>query len=120
MPVISDEDERFIYFVRYVYGDALHLNQYSILEPVKKNQRIKSETLDMVITPFVAFDLHGHRLGTGGGYYDKTFSFLHDQAWTKPLMIGLGYAAQLAHELPTDPWDIKLNGVVTEKKFISF
>lgn len=117
LPVL-DKEEKSLYFVRYRYGDALHANRFGILEPVNIGSALPSEKLDVAITPLLAFDIHGHRLGTGGGYYDRTFAFLQGQVDKKPLMIGLGFAAQEAPALPFEPWDILLDGVVTEKKFI--
>ena len=118
LPVLTEDDGKSLYFVRYEYGDALRPNRYAILEPVNVSRVIAAEKLDMVVTPLLAFDRHGHRLGTGGGYYDRTFAFMHSTLEKKPSMIGLGYAAQEASQLPDDPWDIKLNGVVTEKEII--
>lgn len=106
--------------MQYDEGDALHLNRYSIREPVNTSNGVSPTKLDLVVTPLVAFDLQGHRLGTGGGYYDRTFSFLRMDSNTKPYMLGLGYASQQAELIQSDPWDISLDGVVTEKKFISF
>lgn len=120
LPVLTQNDGiNSLIFVRYVYGDALRMNAYSILEPVNVTRQIRPEELNLVITPLIAFDRHGHRLGTGGGYYDRTFAFMHEPVANKPKMIGLGYAAQEAELLLSDPWDIALSGVVTEKEFIS-
>jgi 5-formyltetrahydrofolate cyclo-ligase len=118
VPVVTEENEKSLNFVPYHYGDALHQNRYSILEPANPAHKVPSENVDIVIVPLIAFDRHGHRLGTGGGYYDRTFAFLHAHPPKKPRMIGLGFAAQEIDLLPHDPWDIKLDGVVTEKEFI--
>lgn len=106
--------------MRYDENDALQLNRYFIPEPVNILREIMSAQLDIVITPLVAFDLNGHRLGTGGGYYDRTFEFLHKNNVKKPRIIGLAYSAQQAEFIPIDPWDIQMNGVLTEKEFIFF
>lgn len=118
VPVLSPTKENYLEFVRYDYGDALHVNRYAILEPVNVTRQIAPQELNGVIVPLLAFDQHGHRLGTGGGYYDRTFAFLHDAKLTQPCLIGLGYAAQQADALPSDPWDITLTGVITEKGLI--
>ena len=102
-------------FVRYEQGDKLRPNKFYILEPEEVSRRVAPEKLDLVVTPLVAFDLHGHRLGTGGGYYDRTFAFMHADQYKKPLLIGLAFAKQQADSLPIDPWDIKLDGIVTER-----
>ena len=119
LPVLAGKDKKSLYFVRYDYGDALHPNSYGILEPINTSRILSVDLLDVVVMPLVAFDMQGHRLGTGGGYYDRTFAFLPDQVNKKTMMIGLGYAAQQAECLPFDPWDIIMAGVVTEQGFIS-
>ena len=117
LPILTEKKE--LFFVRYDEGDKLLTNRYSILEPENTSRKIKPQDLDMVITPLVVFDSLGHRLGTGGGYYDRTFAFLHQgKAFNKPWMIGLGFAIQQAEQIPTDPWDINLHAVVTENTVI--
>ena len=120
LPVLTKEQEKSLFFVRYEQGDPLHRNRYSILEPINISQKISPDQLDITITPLVAFDLLGHRLGTGGGYYDRTFAFLHETTEKKPHMLGLAYAAQQTQHLPFDPWDILLEGVITEQSIIIF
>lgn len=118
LPVVTEENS--LRFVRYEKDDALQLNRYSILEPASVTQECVPENLDIVMVPLVAFDLQGHRLGAGGGYYDKTFAFLRDNPVKRPLIIGLGYSIQQAEELSFDEWDVGLDGVVTDKEFIVF
>ena len=117
------KDQNYLRFARYEYGDPLHMNRYSILEPANLKHEIKPEGLDLVILPLLAFDRRGHRMGTGGGYYDRTFEFQHgvlyDDPNKKPKLLGLGYAAQEAENLPADSWDLTLDGVITEKEIIS-
>ncbi|MBX3708383.1 MAG: 5-formyltetrahydrofolate cyclo-ligase [Gammaproteobacteria bacterium] len=120
LPILTGSKDNSLLFSRYNDGDALHLNRYSILEPADISHVISPENLDMVITPLVAFDLQGHRLGAGGGYYDRTFAFLRTGFHEKPYIIGLAYAAQQADLLPSDSWDVPLNGMVTEKASILF
>jgi 5-formyltetrahydrofolate cyclo-ligase len=53
----------------------------------------------------------------GGGYYDRYFA----ETSRRPLIIGVGYDVQQAeHTLPTEPWDVHLDGVVTESGFRLF
>lgn len=119
LPVIAEAEDQFLYFVRYVYGDALRMNRFGILEPVHTAPHIAPNALDLVITPCVAFDREGHRLGTGGGYYDRTFAFLERDGITTPQLMGLAFAAQEAPYVPADPWDISLMGTLTEKGFLA-
>lgn len=116
LPVLTPE--KTLKFFSYQKGDALQKNRYSIMEPVNTKE-IPAEELDIVIVPLIAFDLSGNRLGTGGGYYDKTFSFLQKNPGIKPLMIGLGFAAQQAELLLREEWDIQLDAVLTEKNLFN-
>ncbi|MGI9616782.1 MAG: 5-formyltetrahydrofolate cyclo-ligase [Acidimicrobiales bacterium] len=78
------------------------------------------ETLepDVVVTPMVAFDRRGYRLGYGGGFYDRTFERLH--AMEKGTGVGFAYAAQEFDEIPTEPTDVILHSLVTERTIIHF
>ena len=113
LPILTDEDK--LYFSLYHEKDDLILNRYLIFEPKHHDEKIAVENLDIVVTPLLAFDLQGHRLGTGGGYYDRTFAFLKNKKSRKPIMLGLAYALQQADMLPCDTWDISLDGVITEE-----
>lgn len=64
--------------------------------------------IDLVIVPGLAFDLRGHRLGFGGGYYDR---FLSGVSATT---VGLTFACLLLEAVPLDPWDVPVDLVVTE------
>ncbi len=56
--------------------------------------------LDVVLTPLVAFDDSGHRLGMGGGFYDRTFAFTGARKlWRRPRIIGLAYEFQRVETL---------------------
>ncbi|OGT41789.1 MAG: 5-formyltetrahydrofolate cyclo-ligase [Gammaproteobacteria bacterium RIFCSPHIGHO2_12_FULL_37_34] len=117
LPILTEKKE--LFFVRYNEGDKLITNRYSILEPHNTLRRIQAQDLDMVVTPLVVFDTDGHRLGTGGGYYDRTFAFLRqNEKHKKPWMVGLCFSIQQAEQVPTDPWDINLQAVVTENGMI--
>jgi 5-formyltetrahydrofolate cyclo-ligase len=69
---------------------------------------------DLVLVPGVAFDRRGHRLGRGGGYYDRTFG---EEVGRGVVLIGVGYAFQLVAEVPHGLGDRRLDGVVTDEGF---
>lgn len=118
LPVLTEKNT--LFFVRYRDSDALHPNRFGILEPKNITQQIAADQLDLVLTPLVAFDREGNRLGTGGGYYDRTFEFVIEKKPVKPHLIGLAFTFQEAERLPHDPWDICLEGVLTEKGVKNF
>lgn len=109
LPILLQENE--LGFSHYLPQDPLAPNRYKILEP-SHPQIFPKEELDLVLLPLVGFDFKGNRLGMGAGYYDKTFAFHKD----KPFLLGLGYEIQKIEEITADPWDIPLDGVLTESK----
>lgn len=101
-------------FVRSEAGDPLAPNRYGIPEP-PPGASVDPKFLDLVLVPLVGFDDAGNRLGMGAGYYDRTFAFRRGRRhWLGPLLIGFAYECQRVDTLPDMPWDIPLDGVVTE------
>ncbi len=70
-------------------------------------------TPDIILTPCVAFDRFGHRLGMKGGFYDRTLEFL--RAEKTITAIGLAYSAQEAAQIPFEAHDQRLDAMVTER-----
>jgi 5-formyltetrahydrofolate cyclo-ligase len=66
----------------------------------------------VVLVPLLAFDGAGHRLGYGGGYYDRTLAFLRRNH--SVIAVGLAFSAQEVTHLPREPEDEPLDWVVTE------
>lgn len=69
---------------------------------------------DLILVALLAFDARGHRLGYGGGYYDRTLAQLRKQN-SNLKAIGLAYNMQQVDNLPVEPTDQILDAVVTEK-----
>lgn len=70
-------------------------------------------TPQVLIVPLLAFDGRGHRLGYGGGFYDRTLAAL--RARGPVLAVGFAFAAQRVEALPAEPTDAPLDLVVTEE-----
>jgi 5-formyltetrahydrofolate cyclo-ligase len=101
-------------FVRLIPEARYAVNHLGILEP-ERVDAIDPRTLDLVLTPLVAFDERGVRLGMGGGYYDRCFKhLLQRRSWRKPKLLGIGYDFQRLPHLQAEPWDVRLWGAVTE------
>jgi 5-formyltetrahydrofolate cyclo-ligase len=118
LPVLVPFSQRRLWFSSYAKGDALVYNHYGILEPERVHyRRIPTAALDLVLTPLVAFDSSGHRLGMGGGYYDRSFQFLKQRhVLRKPRLVGLAYEFQHVPHIKPEPWDIPLDAVGTEAR----
>ncbi|WP_455211925.1 5-formyltetrahydrofolate cyclo-ligase [Kaarinaea lacus] len=121
LPILSPPFRRhLLYFARYNEGDALIANQYAIPEPkVSPRQWCTGRRLNLVLTPLVAFDTNGNRLGMGGGYYDRTFSYLRNhRRWRRPRLVGIAYDFQQVDQLENASWDVPLSAIVTPEKMI--
>ena len=94
----------------------LALNRFGIPEPATTSREIKSaRNLDLILLPLVAADRHGNRLGMGGGFYDNSLAFLHRRhIWKLPHIIGVAHDFQIVDNLPSDPWDVQLNALITD------
>ena len=68
---------------------------------------------DYLLVPLLAFDRHGHRLGYGGGFYDRTLAGLPGA-----VAIGCAFAAQELDEVPVGPYDVRLAAIATENGVI--
>ncbi|HAJ91599.1 MAG TPA: 5-formyltetrahydrofolate cyclo-ligase [Gammaproteobacteria bacterium] len=114
LPVLAPFSPEQLWFARFDPGDILAFNRFGIPEPVRR-RLIKPSALDLVLTPLVAFDTAGHRIGMGGGFYDRTFAFLQRrQHWHKPNLVGLAYEFQKQATIKPNNWDIPLNAIATE------
>jgi 5-formyltetrahydrofolate cyclo-ligase len=93
---------------------TLIANVQGIYEP-RDGDFIEPRLLDVVLAPLVAFDKNNNRIGMGGGYFDRTFSFLsHRTTFFRPKLIGLAFACQNVEKISPNPWDIRLFSVLTE------
>ena len=90
------------------------LNDFGIREPVQVPVE-SLEKIDAVVTPGLAFDRFGGRIGFGGGYYDKLFEELPGSS----LLIGVAYNFQILDFLYQDFWDKKVQKIITEKETLN-
>ena len=111
MPVIVKSEIEPLKFKSYLYGDELSIGRYGVREPIKK----ESFYLDIIFVPCLAYDKYGFRLGYGGGYYDKTISYLH-LINHKFLSVGLAYDDQKINKVVCDHFDQRLDYILTEKQ----
>lgn len=113
---------RRLLFLPYGPGTPLVRNRFDIPEPdLPPAAACPPQALELVLVPLVAFDDDGNRLGRGGGYYDRTFAYLqHRRHWRTPPLLGVAYEFQRVAALPARPWDIPLQGAITERTLHRF
>lgn len=106
-------------FLHYTAKTPMQANQFGILEPRLDVRTVMPiERLDVVITPLVAFDLQGNRMGMGGGYYDRTLA--NWQLKGKPLPMGYAHDCQQVTRLPCEHWDVPLPIIITPSRVLTF
>lgn len=105
-------------FAPWRLGDPLVANRYGIPEPdVEPASCLDAGDLRAALLPLLGFDRRGHRLGMGGGWYDRSFAFRRETA-APPHLIGVGYAFQEIEGLAAAAWDVPLDLVATEREII--
>lgn len=101
------------YHVAVVAGQRWTTGRHGIAVPLPDDGQARAVIageVDVVIVPVVGFDRACHRLGQGGGYYDRLLQNHHGMS------IGLAYACQRTDDIPTEQHDVALTCVVTEER----
>jgi 5-formyltetrahydrofolate cyclo-ligase len=119
LPVLHPFSKGHLLFVEYHPHSPTRKNCYGIKEPIVTSSNLSTlVNIELILTPLVAFDAKGNRLGMGGGYYDRTLAPIRrDSLPTK--LIGLAHTCQQTDMLLTDNWDIPLDGIATPEQFFS-
>jgi 5-formyltetrahydrofolate cyclo-ligase len=87
--------------------DRLVRHRFGMLEPAADLPVVSPGEVDLVLTPGVAFDRRGGRLGFGGGFYDRLLPA------TPALRVGVTYDRCLAEEVPIAEHDQRMDWIVT-------
>lgn len=118
LPVLHADN--LLRFAPWKAGDSLVLNRFGIPEPdVDPDDALPAEAMALVAMPLVGFDPHGHRLGMGGGWYDRSFAFRRERS-APPWLIGVGFSVQQVQALEAQAWDVPLDAVCTEQATLLF
>jgi len=94
--------------------EQLSRGSFGILEPCPVMVGQEQAVPDLIVVPGVAFDLHGHRVGFGKGYYDRYLAELQQL----PLLVGLCHDFQLCDQVPAEGHDIRMHCLVTESRTV--
>jgi len=93
-------------------GEPLTETSFGAREPAG-GRVLRPGELDVVVVPAVAFDRAGHRVGYGGGFYDRFLPATRPDAFR----VGVGFSLQLMdHDLPQGSFDLGVDAVVTERE----
>lgn len=102
-------------FREWTPGTKLQAGRFGTMEPPPHAPPV---TPDFIFLPLLAFSPHGDRLGYGGGYYDRTLANLRKAG--QVFACGVGFDAQEMQIIPTGPYDVKLEAVLTPSGFRRF
>lgn len=91
-------------------------NPWDIPEPKSNYKLVQNEQIELVLTPLLAFDLSGYRVGYGKGFYDRFFS----KCPKTTVKCGISFFEALEGALSTDQYDIPLDICISPSKIYYF
>ncbi|OGW57991.1 MAG: 5-formyltetrahydrofolate cyclo-ligase, partial [Nitrospirae bacterium RIFCSPLOW2_12_42_9] len=95
IPVMDKRHKRILLSGLNDYDKELAPTSHGIIEPKPEFYKfVDLNDIDLMVLPGVAFDLNGHRLGYGAGYYDR---LLRD-ADTRPFLVALAFEVQIVNK----------------------
>ena len=95
-----------LFFLRITDRTQWETGDFGVCEPLY-GETVKPEDISLMIVPLSAFDDSGNRTGYGKGYYDSVL----ERCGRK---IGIAFSAQKCGSIDPDPWDVRLDQVITE------
>ncbi len=99
-------------FLRWTPDTVLQAGGLGVEEPPAEAGEHRP---DIVLTPLLAVDRLGYRVGYGGGYYDRTLAALGAVA-----AVGVAFDVQRVDEVPRGPYDVPLTHLATESGIMTF
>lgn len=119
LPVLHPFSAGYLLFLEYTADTPLYANRFGIPQPETLCHKIKPVAeLDMILTPLVAFDQSGNRLGMGGGFYDRTLAQLPDTHNVS--VAGLAHQCQQIPCIPVEAWDQPMPIIITPERIWYF
>ncbi|WP_455465864.1 5-formyltetrahydrofolate cyclo-ligase [Bartonella sp. B39] len=112
LPVVLDSTT--MIFRAFSKNMALESMRFGTLGPGAENATVIP---NVIIVPLSAFDKQCHRLGYGGGYYDRAVEDLEKKGYQVNLF-GLGFSCQEVESIPHAEHDLVVKGIFTEKGFL--
>lgn len=97
--------------MQFFCSRAFQIGPWKAHEPVGDNLAPEP---DLILVPGLAFDRQGHRMGRGGGFYDRWL-----EKYPSVKKIGVGFSCQLVPRVPREAHDARMDLLVTENETIS-
>lgn len=107
LPVIVEKDQPMEFWAWNSKSQMRKQPIWNIPVPIDRQLVVPS----ILFVPLLGFDKQGHRLGHGGGYYDRTLAEIEP----KPLTVGIGYEFGRLETIYPQDHDIPLDVIVTEQ-----
>ena len=114
VPVVLDRET--IIFRELTPDTELVPGTFGTSGPGPEEEELEPE---IMLVPLAAFDARGHRIGYGGGYYDRAIHRLREKG-LNPRLIGIAFDCQEVASVPEEPHDMKLDAVLTESGYRPF
>lgn len=111
VPLVNWEQKHMIPVELKSLSEEMHETRYGVKAPASSTP-IPPRLVDIIAVPGLAFDTQGHRLGRGGGFYDRFLS----QDEFRGAAVGLGLDQQVVAEVPTTDLDFTLDTIVTDQR----
>jgi len=112
VPLLNPQEGN-MQIVRIPRDAKFTIGKYGVREPSPETGVVVSSAcIDFVVTPGLAFDIYGNRVGYGGGHYDKLFKNISNDV----TRVAVGYDFQILESVPCSDFDESVHFIVTETK----
>ena len=115
VPLVSYEQKHMLPVEIRSLNEPMSTDRYGVRSPAN-GQPLPIDMIDLVVVPGLAFDREGHRVGRGGGFYDRFLA----QPVFKGVTCGLCFDDQLLQEVPVVSHDVPLHMLVTDRQVLMF
>ena len=104
-------------FYRFEINDdrAILANPTQPVPDIDASRLIEPSQIDLMLVPGIAFNERGHRLGQGGGYYDRYLPLMRGDC----MLIGVAFDEQIVDAIPRDANDMSVNYIITPTRLIT-